>query len=76
MLWLGVTTISYANLVEDEKVDIENIREELAVQTAKPIGVEPELTVKIGLIFDRKSKTILYEKNGQKQVPMASTTKI
>lgn len=76
LFWLGATTISYANLVEDEKVDIENIREELAVQTAKPIGAEPELTVKIGLIFDRKSKTILYEKNGQKQVPMASTTKI
>lgn len=31
---------------------------------------------RIGLIFDRNSKRILYEKNGLKQVPMASTTKI
>ncbi len=47
-----------------------------SIGASKSINDFPELNSKIGLIFDRSSKTILYEKNGLKQVPMASTTKI
>lgn len=65
----------YADLEDDEKVDVEEIKKEV-VQTSSTITEEPKLNAKIGLVFDRASKTILYEKNGLKQVPMASTTKI
>ena len=68
-------TICYADIEDDEKVDVEEIKEEVA-QASKTITTEPKLNAKIGLVFDRASKTILYEKNGLKQVPMASTTKI
>lgn len=37
---------------------------------------EPEINSRIALIYDRASGRILYEKNGNKQTPMASTTKI
>ena len=63
---------------ENETVDIETIKNEVieTVETASNVTKEPSLDARIGLIFDRSSKRILYEKNGLKQVPMASTTKI
>ena len=68
-------TVCYADIEDDEKIDVEEIKKEV-VQASKTITEEPKLNAKIGLVFDRASKTILYEKNGLKQVPMASTTKI
>ena len=35
---------------------------------------EIDITSRIALIYDRASGKILYEKNGNKQTPMASTT--
>lgn len=77
MILIGIITIniSYANIDDDEIIDINSIKEE-TVETANEVIEELKLNAKIGLIFDRNSKTILYEKNGLKQVPMASTTKI
>lgn len=69
------TAICYADLEDKEEIDLEEIQKEV-VQASKTITEEPKLNAKIGLVFDRASKTILYEKNGLKQVPMASTTKI
>ena len=40
------------------------------------IGESPVVDSRIALIYDRESGRILYEKNGNKQTPMASTTKI
>lgn len=72
---LNYNTICYANLKNTN--DIENNEEKNeTVQVSKTANNEPVVNAKIGLIFDRSSKTILYEKNGLKQVPMASTTKI
>lgn len=72
---LNYNTICYANLKNIN--DIENNEEKNeTVQVSKTANDEPVVNAKIGLIFDRSSKTILYEKNGLKQVPMASTTKI
>lgn len=48
----------------------------VAIETSSNSIEIPKQNARIGLIFDRNSKTILYEKNGLKQVPMASTTKI
>lgn len=67
--------VSYANIDDDEVIDINSIKQE-TVETANKVTEELKLNARIGLIFDRNSKTILYEKNGLKQVPMASTTKI
>ena len=67
--------VSFADLEDNEEINVKEIEQE-TVQTSKPITEEPKLNAKIGLIFDRASKTILSEKNGLKQVPMASTTKI
>ena len=75
ILFLSNNAICYANLEDNEIIDINQIKKETA-QVAKTTTGEPQLNARIGLIFDRASKTILYEKNGQKQVPMASTTKI
>jgi len=68
-------TVCYADLEDDEKIDVEEIKKEV-VQASKTITEEPKLNAKIGLVFDRASKTILYKKNGLKQVTMASTTNI
>ena len=75
IFFLSYSTICYANLNDNETVDINEIKNE-TTEVSKAISDEPELNARIGLILDRNSKTILYEKNGLKQVPMASTTKI
>lgn len=72
---LAINTVSYANIDDDEIIDINEIKKE-TIETVAKTTEEPKLNVRVGLIFDRNSKTILYEKNGLKQVPMASTTKI
>ena len=59
---------------EDEKVDIEEIQNEVIETNAA--NEELELNSRIALIYDRASGRILYERNGNKQTPMASTTKI
>ena len=55
---------------DNEDVDIEKILE--TVSEVEDLDIES----KIALIYDRASGMILYEKNGNKQTPMASTTKI
>ncbi len=68
-------TISYADIEDKEQIDYNEIQSEI-LQTSANTADEPKLNARIGLIFDRNSKTIMFEKNGGKQVPMASTTKI
>lgn len=72
---LLINNICYANIDDNEIINVNKIKEE-TVETVANNTEELKINSKIGLIFDRKSKTILYEKNGLKQVPMASTTKI
>ena len=69
------TTSSPSNLDEtdDEKVNIKEIED--AIQTSTNVE-KLKLNSRIALIYDRASGRILYEKNGNKQTPMASTTKI
>ena len=59
---------------EDEEIDIEEIQKEVIETSSNP--EEADVDSRIGLIYDRASGKILYEKNGNKQTPMASTTKI
>lgn len=72
---LFFSSISYANIDENEVVDVNSIKKQ-TVETVATTAEELKLNAKIGLIYDRTSKKIIYEKNGLKQVPMASTTKI
>ena len=65
----------YANINDNEIIDINETKKQ-AIETVSKNIENLKLNSRIGLIFDRNSKRILYEKNGLKQVPMASTTKI
>lgn len=68
--------IVFADLKDDkEQINIRVIKEEL-VETAKTLNNEPKLNSRVALVYDRSSGRVLYEKNGNKQTPMASTTKI
>ena len=59
---------------EDEEVDVEEIQKEV-IETSSDAD-EFNVDSRIALIYDRASGRIIYEKNGNKQTPMASTTKI
>ncbi len=75
ILCITKVSISYADIENEEPLDNNEIQNEI-IQTSATIEDTLKLNARIGLIYDRNSKTILYEKNGKKQVPMASTTKI
>ena len=62
---LAINTVSYANIDEHEIIDINEIKKE-TIETVAKTTEEPKLNARVGLIFDRNSKTILYEKNGGK----------
>lgn len=60
--------------VDNENINIDEIHKEV-IETSSDVE-ELKLDSRIALIYDRASGRILYEKNGNKQTPMASTTKI
>ena len=66
--------INVINENDEEKVDVEKIKQEV-IETSANLE-ELKIDSRIALIYDRASGRILYEKNGNKQTPMASTTKI
>ena len=59
--------------IDDEEVNVKQIEE--TIQTSSSVE-DIQIDSRIALIYDRASGRILYEKNGNKQTPMASTTKI
>lgn len=71
---LGFTNLSYANIEDNEEINLEEIQE--SVETSANVSTEPNLDARIALVYDRTSENVLYEKNGYKTTPMASTTKI
>ena len=74
-LILSINNMCYANINDNEIININETKKQ-AIETVSKNIENLKLNSRIGLIFDRNSKRILYEKNGLKQVPMASTTKI
>ena len=74
MLFLNYGIVC-ANLEDKEAIDIDKIKEEV-VDASTTVADDLNLNSRIALIYDRASGRILYEKNGNKQTPMASTTKI
>ena len=70
------STIVFADLEDtEENVNINTIKQEV-IQTTSNITDSPKLDSRIALVYDRASGRILFDKNGNKTTPMASTTKI
>ena len=70
------STIVFADLEDTEgNVNINTIKQEV-IQTTSNITDSPKLNSRIALVYDRASGRILFDKNGNKTTPMASTTKI
>ena len=76
MLMFVFTTISYGDLEDIERINGSDIKNEVSIETSKTVENEPNINSRIGLIYDRNSGQVLFEKNGYKQTLMASTTKI
>ena len=79
-VFLAVTLMFYSynivyadDIIEEEfnQKDLQDI-----IETSSKTSDELTLNSRIAVAFDRNSKTILYGKNYDKEVPMASTTKI
>ena len=66
------------NIIQEDANQVENSIIKMDNSTIETNSSEEEIDVdsRIALIYDRASGRILYEKNGNKQTPMASTTKI
>lgn len=62
------------NQEDDEEVDFEEMQEIL--QTSANLTEEPKINSKAAIVWERNTKQVLFEKNADKKVPMASTTKI
>ena len=65
----------YAGIEDNEEIDVNNIKQE-TIETTSNLDSSPKLNSRVALVYDRSSGRVLYEKNGDKQTPMASTTKI
>ena len=59
----------------EEETDYVWLKEEIE-NVSTNVSKEPSILLRSAIAFDRNSKTILYGKNYDKEVPMASTTKI
>lgn len=71
----NITAMESIESEEDEEINVEEIEKEV-IETSASTTEEFKIDSRIGLIYDRASGRIIYEKNGNKQTPMASTTKI
>lgn len=76
ILIISNTNIVWADL-EDNEIDMSiNEINNQVIETTTKINDEPKLNARIAVIYDRASGKMIYHKNGEKQTPMASTTKI
>ena len=69
------TTLSYANLDENEQIDLNQLKEEI-IQTSSSTSEIPSINSKAAIVLDRSTKSILFGKNENDVRKMASTTKI
>ena len=71
---INFNIISYG-FEEEEKTDYIWLEEEIT-NLSNNSSNEPKLNSRCAVVFDRNSKTIIFGKNENKKVSMASTTKI
>ncbi len=68
---------AYEEVLDEENFDEKDLLEISEIVEASNMNlVEPVIQSKVALIFDRKYKRVLFEKNEDIKVPNASTTKI
>lgn len=72
LLILQINIFAYET---EEETDYIWLQEEIYYTSANSQN-EPALSSRYAVAFDRSSKCVMYGKNENKQVPMASTTKI
>ena len=65
----------FANEEENETLGMQEIWEEIK-QTDANIVKEPVINSRAAVVFDRKSKIVIFDKNANQKRAMASTTKI
>ena len=70
-----LTTISYANIEENEQINIPDIKQEI-IQASTESTAVPDINARSAIVIDRVTKTTLYGKNEYDVRKMASTTKI
>lgn len=71
LLSFNIANVSYAEEEEDEFY----VWADEATEEGKTVA-NPEVLSRAAVVFDRKSKTVIWGKNEMQEVPMASTTKI
>lgn len=74
IILLSIQTDIFAYEIEED-TDYIWLKEEISNVSADSIK-EPNLNSRYALVLDRDSKAVLYSKDADKRVPMASTTKI
>ena len=62
------------NQEDEEELNLEEMQEIL--QTSANLTEEPKIQSRAAIVWERNTKQVLLEKNADKKVPMASTTKI
>lgn len=75
---IGIILILQTNIFAyeiEEETDYIWLQEEIKNASTNPVS-EPHLNSRYAVVLDRNSKAVLYAKNENKRVPMASTTKI
>lgn len=74
VICINLYSVSFA-YEEEEETDYVWLNEEITNASAKKTD-EPNLNCKCAVVMERNSKAIIFGKNENKRVPMASTTKI
>ena len=78
IVFLIIINIPIVNLtvdLEDDYEELDYVWLEEEINKAKEAN-EPNISSRCAVIYDRASKTVIWGKNEEKEVPMASTTKI
>lgn len=74
ILVFNIIQITYADDELEDFLENDNIDESVSVFNKS--FDEPSINSRVGVIYDRKSGRVIWEKNSNKRVAMASTTKI
>ncbi|MBR3249864.1 MAG: D-alanyl-D-alanine carboxypeptidase [Clostridia bacterium] len=69
------STIVYANNIDEEQIDLTQIKQELAEVSSNASNI-PDINSRSAIVLERTTKSVLYGKNEYDVRKMASTTKI
>lgn len=75
ILIISCVSCVYADDVDEEEMLVDEVKE-LALETTAKVSEEPMLNGRAAVIYDRKTKEIIWGKNETEKRAMASTTKI